>query len=156
MGTNGPVTGTSAIYGRVDYMSAGVKRDVGGLRCCPYYSAGKYLIFGYLDDLVHIWGSFSATAMATTRPASSVRLTWAPATPKRSQTLRPRSEKITQGLPRWSGTKPVSRTHMPKRKPVPSALTMASLAEKCMARKRTGLRLRPNHASSSGIKVRLA
>ena len=75
-----------------------------------------------------------STATATTRPASSVSVTWPSPMPRRRRTASPRSEYTTSGLPIGFCTHPTSRIHTPCAKPVPIALTIASLAAKRIAR----------------------
>src|ERR1700719_1923801 len=89
-------------------------------------------------------------ATATTRPASSVKVTCPSPMPSPSRTLAPRSEYTTSGLPQEFCTMPTSRIHTPCEKPVPMPLTMASLAANRMARNRTGRAVRSSCARSSG------
>src|SRR5215469_12111571 len=92
-----------------------------------------------------------STATATTRPRSSVSVTCPSPMPSERRTRSPRSENTTSGLPHAFCTTPTSRIHMPCAKPVPIALTIASLAAKRMARKRSGRAVSASCACSSGI-----
>ncbi len=97
---------------------------------------------------------FMSTATATTRPASSVSVTWPSPAPSVSRSARPRSDQMTSGRPQAFGAMPTSRIQMPCANPVPSALTIASLAAKRIARNRTGRLYARNAASSSGSSSR--
>src|SRR3984957_2752393 len=103
------------------------------------------------DQGVHAAARRISTATATTRPASSVKVTWPSPMPSPSRTLAPRAEYTTSGLPQEFCTTPTSRIQMPCAKPVPMPLTMASLAAKRMAMNRTGRAVRSNCTRSSGI-----
>src|SRR5882724_8805729 len=95
--------------------------------------------------------AFINTATATTRPASSVSVTCPSPTPRPRRSFSPRSENTTSGFPQEFCTTPTSRIHTPCAKPVPIALTMASLAAKRMAMKRAGRWVRASCSRSCGI-----
>ena len=96
----------------------------------------------------------SSTATATMSPASSVSVTWPSPIPNWRRTFSPRGEYATSGLPQAFCTTPTSRIQMPCAKPVPMALTMASLAAKRMAMNRSGRFVRPSCARSAGMSSR--
>ena len=96
----------------------------------------------------------SSTATATMSPASSVSVTWPPPMPSLRRTFSPRGEYTTSGRPQAFCTTPTSRIQMPCAKPVPMALTMASLAAKRIARKRSVRRVLASCARSAGISRR--
>src|SRR6202043_2336671 len=95
------------------------------------------------------------TATATTRPASSVKVTWPSPMPRPSRTLAPRAEYTTSGLPQEFCTTPTSRIHTPCAKPVPIPLTMASLAAKRMAMNRAGRMIRRPPRSETWCRERV-
>src|SRR6267154_2552594 len=78
------------------------------------------------------------TAIATTKPSSSVSDRCPAPMPNCSHRALPRSDQMISGLPQALGTKPESRIHMPCEKPVPIAFTMASLAAKRIDKNRAG------------------